>query len=346
MPMIDLPQAGPAPIRTSSAWTRRDRLGAIRCRLGGLRNRYRVAPGLHALGSPGSDSPVCVSANYKLSYDLLRRALAGTDAWILVLDTKGINVWCAAGKGTFGTDEIVARIAASRLASRVGHREIIVPQLGAPGVEAHVVEKQSGFRVRFGPVRAADLPAYLAAGGKATPEMRRVRFGLAERAVLVPMEIRGALGAWFGFALFALIYAAVTRRGISVEAAWTTGWPLLVLGAGAVLAGSVLTPLGLPLIPGRAFTFKGWLVGAAVTAALLHGAGLAGRMDPWLVAASYAFFPAAAGLASQQFTGASTITSLSGVRKEIRISIWFLAAAGALALAGLVVSKIHTWGAP
>ncbi|MCX7029417.1 MAG: mercury methylation corrinoid protein HgcA, partial [Spirochaetes bacterium] len=271
--MIDLPQAGPAPVRMTSEWTWHDRIGAVRCRLGGFRNRYRVAPGLHALGSPGPDSPVCVSANYKLSFDLLRKALRGIDAWILVLDTKGINVWCAAGRGTFGTDEIVARIDAARLASRISHRQIIVPQLGAPGVEAHVVEKQSGFRVRFGPVRAADLPAYLAAGKEATPEMRRVRFGLADRAVLVPLELRGAIGPWCAFALFALIYAGVTRRGILFEAAWTTGWPLLVLGAGAVLAGSVLTPLALPVIPGRSFTFKGWLVGAAVTAALLHGAG-------------------------------------------------------------------------
>jgi hypothetical protein len=341
--MIDLPQAGPAPMRVTSEWTRRDRLGAVRCRLGGFRNRYRVAPGLYALGSPGRESSAFVSANYKLSFDLLRRALAGIDAWILVLDTKGINVWCAAGKGTFGTDELVARLEASRLASRVDHRQIIVPQLGAPGVEAHAVEKQSGFRVRFGPVRAEDLPAYLAAAKVATPEMRRVRFGLADRAVLVPLEIRGAFGPWCGFALFALIYAAVTRRGISIDAAWAGGWPLLALGAGAVLAGSVITPLALPLVPGRAFTFKGWLVGVAVTAALLHGAGLAAHLDPWLVAASYAFFPAAAGLLAQQFTGASTLTSLSGVRKEIRISLWFLIAAAAASLGCLVVSKILSW---
>jgi hypothetical protein len=343
--MIDLPQAGPAPVRTTSEWSRPDAIGAVRCRLGSFRKRYRVAPGLYALHSPGRESPVFVTANYKLSYDLLRKALRGIDAWILVLDTKGINVWCAAGKGTFGTDEIVARIEGSRLAARVTHREIIVPQLGAPGVEAHVVEKQSGFHVRFGPVRAEDLPAYLAAGKEATSEMRRVRFGLADRAVLVPLEVRGAFGPWCAFALFTLAYAAVTRRGILVDAAWTTGWPLLALGAGAVLAGSVLTPLLLPFIPGRAFTLKGWLLGAAMTAALLHVAGLATRMDPWKIGASYALFPAAAGLLAQQFTGASTITSLSGVRKEIRISVWFLLAAGVLAIAGLAVSKILSWSA-
>lgn len=341
--MIDLPQAGPAAKRITSAWTWRDRVGAVRCRLGGFRDRYRVAPGLHALGSPGRGSPVFVSANYKLSFDVLRRALAGVDAWILVLDTKGINVWCAAGKGTFGTDEIVARVEQARLASRVDHREIIVPQLGAPGVEAHVVEKLTGFRVRFGPVRAEDIPAYLAAGREATPAMRRVRFGLIDRAVLVPLELRGAVASWCGFALFALIYAAVTPRGIRVDAAWATGWPLLALGAGAGIAGSVLTPLLLPFIPGRAFTFKGWLAGGIVTAALLHGAGLAARLDPWLVGASYALFPAAAGLLAQQFTGASTFTSLSGVRKEIRVSVWFLGPAALLAAAGLVASKIASW---
>jgi hypothetical protein len=341
--MIDLPQAGPVPVRTTSEWSRSDAIGAARCRLGSFRNRYRVAPGLHALGNPGRESPVFVSANYKLSYDLLRRALRGFDAWILVADTKGINVWCAAGKGTFGTDEIVARIDAARLAARVDHREIVVPQLGAPGVEAHVVEKRSGFRVRFGPVRADDLPAYLARGKEAAPEMRRVRFGLADRAVLVPLELRGAFGPWCAFALFALIYAAVTRRGILIDAAWANGWPLLALGAGAVLAGSVLTPLLLPFVPGRAFTFKGWLLGAAVTVAILHGAGVAAGMDPWLIGASYALFPGAAGLLAQQFTGASTITSLSGVRKEIRVSAWFLLAAGLVAIAGLAGSKIVSW---
>ena len=335
--------AGPAPARITSAWSRRDRLGALRCRLGNFRNRYRVGPGLYALGSPGPDAPVCVTANYKLSFDLLRRALAGIDAWILVLDTKGINVWCAAGKGTFGTDELVARIGSSRLAAHVGHKQIILPQLGAPGVDAHAVQQQTGFRVFFGPVRAEDLPAYLAAAREATPAMRRVRFTLADRAVLVPMEMRGAIRAWLGFALFTLIYAGVTSRGILFEAAGTGGWPLLILGAGAVLAGTVLTPLALPAIPGRAFTFKGWLVGAAVNAVLLHGAGLAARLDPWLIGASYAFFPAAAGFAAQQFTGASTLTSLSGVRKEIRVSAWFFGAAALVTVAGLLVSKILTW---
>ena len=121
-----------------------------------------------------------VTANFKMSFDFLRSRLTGRDAWILVLDTKGVNVWCAAGKGTFGTDELLRRVAAVRLADIVSHRKLIVPQLGATGVSAYQVHERSEWHVKFGPVRAKDLPAYLDAGTKATPGMRRVRFTLVD----------------------------------------------------------------------------------------------------------------------------------------------------------------------
>ena len=135
----------------------RDRLGALKVRLGIGRMAYTVTPGLYALGSPGPASNVFVSANYKLSFDILRGALKGMDAWILVLDTKGINVWCAAGKGTFGTAELAARVKATGLEQYVTHRKLVVPQLGAVGVSAHRVKKESGFSVKYGPVRARDI---------------------------------------------------------------------------------------------------------------------------------------------------------------------------------------------
>ena len=80
-------------------WEWPDYWGAAAVRLGIGRDRYTVEPGLYAMGDPGPDSPVLATANYKLTFDHLRRAIRGRDAWILVLDTKGINVWCAAGKG-------------------------------------------------------------------------------------------------------------------------------------------------------------------------------------------------------------------------------------------------------
>lgn len=93
--------AGKIPqIETSQVF--RDISGAWKARWGINRMSYKVPPGLYAVGQPNQDSPVLVSANYKLSFDMLRKELAGLDAWIMVIDTKGINVWCAAGKGTFG----------------------------------------------------------------------------------------------------------------------------------------------------------------------------------------------------------------------------------------------------
>ena len=327
----------------ASEWSAGDRWGAVRARVGNFRMGYRVEPGLYALGAPDMDSPVYASANYKLSFDTLRRALKGASCWILVLDTKAINVWCAAGKGTFGTEELVERIQKCRLDEVVRHRAIVLPQLGAPGVQAHIVEKQTGFHVRFGPVDAKDIPAYVAAGFKATPAMRRVRFSLRDRLLLTPMELGQSLMRYPAFVLAAFLLAGVGPRGVIFGEAWTGGWPFFILGLGSVLAGSFLAPILLPLIPVRAFTAKGWILGAAANGALLHGARLAAGMDPFLLAACWLFFPAASAYMMLNFTGSTTFTSPSGVRKEIRISLPFFIVSLALAAAALVLWKLKQW---
>jgi len=105
---------------------------------------YMVDAGLYALGQPNHSSPVFVTANYKMSFDRLRQAVPDRNAWILVLDTKGINVWCAAGKGTFGTEELVSRIKTSGLERAAGlHFRIILVGFNAP------LEFLTGFTVRL-----------------------------------------------------------------------------------------------------------------------------------------------------------------------------------------------------
>ena len=81
-----------------------DTLGSWKCRWSIGRMNYMVDPGLYAVGQPDETSPVLVTANYKMTFDRLREQLGGLNLWIVVLDTDGVNVWCAAGKGTFGTD--------------------------------------------------------------------------------------------------------------------------------------------------------------------------------------------------------------------------------------------------
>lgn len=322
--------AGKIP-RVSTQLDYRDMLGRWQMRWGIGRDRYRIAPGLYAVGSPGEDSTVLVTANYKLSFDHLRRELEGLDCWILVLETYGINVWCAAGKGTFGTEEIVHRVQSSRLAEVVNHRQLILPQLGAPGVAAHLVKQGCGFRPLYGPVRARDLPAYLAAGNQATAEMRRVHFTTLDRLILTPVELTGLGKQTLYILLAVLLLGGIGPSIYSFSGLYSRGSAAMFAFLIGLAAGAVVTPVLLPWIPGRAFAVKGTLVGAAVAlaTALFWPAGLGAANT----AALLLTITAVSSWYAMNFTGSSTYASPSGVEKEMRIAI--PAQAAALIFAGV-----------
>jgi len=327
--------------KVSPEWTLSDYIGEIRCRLGSFRMVYKVSPGLYAIGEPDSKSDVLVSANYKLSLDILRKELKGLNAWILVLDTKGINVWCAAGKGTFGTNELVKRIQEERLEELLLHRRIIVPQLGGPGVKAHEVRKETGFRVSYGPVEAKDIPAYIKAGYKATPEMRRVAFGAIDRVVLTPMELIPAAKWYLVFTILMLAFFGLSAKGFSFDNA-PEAYPFLALGILSVLSGGLFTPVLLPYIPGSAFAIKGWITGLVVTIATLLIGGISLPTPLFIV--SLVFFPLASSYIALQFTGSTTFTSISGVKKELKYALPIYIAGGAASIALLAVNKIMEIG--
>ena len=315
-----------------------DRLGAWRVRWGLGRDHYRVKPGVYALGTPDAAAPVLVTANYKLTFDQLRASLSGVDAWLLVVDTRGVNVWCAAGKGTFCAAEVARVVHETRLAEIVRHRRLVLPQLSAPGVAAHRVKEACGFRVTFGPVRAADLPAFLAADMKAGAEMRRVTFGVRERAVLTPLELsftwdRRMLLAYGGI----LAVAALDGDGISPARAVRRGGPVIAAAWLALLAGGVVTPLALPWLPGRAFSAKGALAGGVAAAGAT--AAFRRRLSPAARLALLAGVPAVSSYAAMDFTGCSPITSPSGVELEMRRALPLQAAGCAVALAALLASR-------
>jgi hypothetical protein len=296
-----------------------DHLGRWQMRWGLGRNRYRVAPGLYAVGHPDAASPVLVTANYKLTVDVLRRELSATNCWLLVLDTRGINVWCAAGKGTFGTAEVVRRVEECRLDQRVSHRTLILPQRGAPGVAAHEVKQACGFRVVYGPVRAADLPAFLAAGLQATPPMRRVTFTAAERLVLAPVELTGMLRPIAWGSLLLLLLGGLGPNIFSFTAMLSRGGAAVAAGLTGVLIGAVLVPILLPWLPGRMFAVKGAVAGLAVAA--VGSLLLAGRLDGLNGAALLLALPAVSAWCAMNFTGSTTFTSPSGVEREMRRTI-------------------------
>jgi hypothetical protein len=291
---------------TTSAITLTNRWDHFLARWGIKRNQHLLEPGLYALGNPTAGSPVFVTANYTLSFDALRSALVGIDGYIMVLDTRGINVWCAAGKGTFGTDELVHRIEATGLHHVVSHRVLILPQLGATGVAAHKVLKRSGFKVEYGPVRAVDLPEYLKSH-RATPEMRRVRFNMADRLVMIPVElVHVLLPMVIAAVLLFLVFGFLASSG----------------AVAAILAGVVLFPIFLPWLPTPDFSMKGFTLGGlvalpfALTMLLGKGDGVWWLRAVWALIFLLAMPPVTAYLALN-FTGSTPFTSKSGVRREI-----------------------------
>jgi acetyl-CoA decarbonylase/synthase complex subunit gamma len=322
--------------RVSSALSWQDHWGSIKARWGVGRMDYAIDPGLYALSNPDNNSPVLVTANYKMSFDRLREALPGRDVWILVLDTKGINVWCAAGKGTFGTEELVRRIESSGLKDIVSHRKLILPQLGAPGVAAHKVKQISGFKVYYGPIRAKDVAAYLDAGLKTTAEMRIMIFPLKERIVLIPIELIETIKPFLIIAPILFLLSGIGGPAGFWANALNYGLFAVVAFLAAILGGAVINPILLPYLPGRAFSIKGFLIGIVIAIILLYLRDInlhawPGRIEvlAWLL-----IIPAISAYLAMNFTGAATYTSLSGVKKEMR---WALPLEITASVCGLLI---------
>jgi len=307
-----------------------DRLGAWKARWGIGRMSYLVPPGLYAIGAPGTADPVLVTANYKMSYDLVRQALAGSNLWLLILETHGINVWCAAGKGTFGTGEVVRRVEATGLAQAVEHRTLLLPLLGAAGVKAREVMQRTGFTVRFATIRIADLPAYLDNDLRATPAMGELTFTLGERLVLVPMELVSALKGSLPILAGLYLWGGMQNGFVA-----PTAFLPIIAYLGAVLTGTVVTPLLLPWLPTPSFAFKGALVGMLWALLYTMIAGVGSHLEG---AALLLCLPAVSAFLALNFTGSTPFTSRSGVKKEMRISLPLMAVSILLGIAVWAVS--------
>lgn len=291
---------------------------------------YLVPPGLYALGAPDADSPVLVTANYKMTYDLVRKALAGNNVWLLVLETYGINVWCAAGKGTFGTGELVRRVNSTRLAEVVNHRKLILPLLGAVGVKGVEVLKRTGFKVRFATIRIEDFPEFLAKG-KVVGKARELSFTICERLILTPVEIVSGLRS--SLPLLGLLFLG----GGFFSGDFSLNHAVAAVAAfiAAVLAGSFAAPLLLPWLPTRSFAVKGGVTGIIAGALFCRFAGIESIAYS---AAAIMLISAVSSFMMLNFTGSTPFTSRSGVKKEMK---WALPVQAGALLAGVAMIALR-----
>lgn len=183
------------------------------------------------------------------------------------------------------------------------------------------MRRRSSFRVIYGPVRARDIPEFLDAGMKTSADMRRVLFNIGDRLVLVPIE----LVQWGRYAFFIAVVLFLLT-GLSwngyVFPALAGGREVLILFL-AFLASGALVPVFLPWLPGRALSWKGMSMGLLLAAVLvimglIPSARISGQLE---TAAWVLLMPAIGAFMAMNFTGSTTYTSLSGVKKEMRFAV-------------------------
>ena len=105
----------------------------------------------------------------------------------------------------------------------------------------------------------------------------------------------------------------------------------------AYCSGIIVTPAFLPYIPFRRFSLKGFITGAILSVILLlmkmTGSNYF-EMIAWFLLIS-----AISSFLAMNFTGSSTFTSLSGVRKEMKSAVPLQIAFSALGLILFVIGK-------
>jgi ubiquinone/menaquinone biosynthesis C-methylase UbiE len=258
----------------------------------------KVTPGLYTIGNPDPDSPVLVTGNFELTIQRLVGALdSRVDAWLLVADSGGINVWCAAGGGFLTADKILGVLQISGLDEIVRHRALILPQLCANGVDGWRLREESGWGVHWGPARAKDIPDYLASGRIKTDAMRHVNFPLRERLEMMAVTL-GFYGliilvpiALFHRAMFwpALLSLVGLSTFYTITLPWLPGrdglaksLPLALIGlTGLVVYSTVLDPVGIPELFNRGVGITALSV---FTAAELQGMSplMRGEQGNWI----------------------------------------------------------------
>jgi len=267
----------------------------------------KVRTGLYAVGRPDAESPVLVTGNFDLTVRRLVRALDGrVNVWVLVADSAGINVWCAAGGGYFTAEKVIAAVKSSHLRDVVSHHALVLPQLCANGVDGWRIRKETGWGVHWGPPRGSDVPAYLAAGRKKTDEMRWVRFPLKDRLEMVTVTL--------GFyALLILLPVLIFWR--------SSFWPVTF----SLLGLSYFYAVVHPWLPGRDGLYK------SIPLALIALAGLVGFHTFWHPLPAQQFFHWAVGLTGLSVFTAAELQGMSPLMRGEQAN-WSLEAVVAVVL--------------
>ena len=223
--------------------------------------------GLIAIGSPDADSPVFVSGNYTLTVKRLEQKLDKFDCYLLVANSRGSNVWCAAGMNEFTDHDVVDAVNVAQLSKKLNHRRLILPVYAATGIDCDAVRDKTGFHVKWGPTHLDDLPEFINNDLKRTPAMFEARFGFPDR-------IEQALSTSWSYLLTVLL-------GVLI-------WPVFMTKVVALTFALYLLVYGLfPLLPEEKRWARTILITVISSAAMLTagilGAWSAAEILLWMV---------------------------------------------------------------
>ena len=175
------------------------------------------ALGLHPIGTPGDTSPVVATGNFRLTVKRVREAI-NIDCWLLICNSRGINVWCSSLAGHFGTADVINAIKGTNLASITKSRRLILPQLCAANVYPDDIQAKTGFCCEFGPVYVENLDVFLK--NPETEGIRNATFKAGQRvemAIGSPLILSVVLIAIYNFFNLApLLYIIPTLYLLSI----------------------------------------------------------------------------------------------------------------------------------
>ena len=144
--------------------------------------RFPCEPDTVLIGNPDKSSPVLVTCNFDYTVRHLKDYLEKEqlDCFLLVVNTKGTNVWCAAAEGIFTTDTVLSHLKVYNVRELVNHHQLILPQLSVAGVKRKEL-KEHGWEGIYGPVYFADLKEFLNNGLTKNKDMQALEYGYWER---------------------------------------------------------------------------------------------------------------------------------------------------------------------
>jgi ubiquinone/menaquinone biosynthesis C-methylase UbiE len=307
------------PIPHSTKFNLVSRLRELYCILFGGFRRIPTEPGLYVIGKPNQNSPVLVTANYFLTVQRVKRALASLDSYLLVADTKGINVWCSARGDHFTAEEVADIVKTSRIEELVNHKQLILPQLSAGGVDHLEVKNLTGWTARFGPNYAKYITEYIQTGRK-TKAMREVTFTLVQR-------LEASVQHAFFISWKLLKYPIIILTLLTLFFQFLFPWELLLLELVFIVWAMCLS-LGALFyaIPTSSFLIKGMIFGAmgSIASSLFLWSGSIPNVD--LFNWSLGMF-ALGVFITMDFSGMTPISNPRSIEREYMRMIYILVTA-------------------